>query len=473
MVDLGTLGSDPDSVAGDVNDHGQIIGVSVADGATFTGQNGRGLIWNRGRITCEVVFFGGPGGYVTRPPGETHTMWNAGSVTARMIEVISPAGFEHFLWGEPGPGPAATQRALHRADDHSHRHRHRQGAAGAGCDLRPAVRAAAGGRVGIDLRGVDHDTAVHAGWLTADQDWVSAREPVLAVSDQRGGPSPGMAWTRQPTDCASTRLGCWPMRSPKPASSQTAGLGCSSTPPMVVPGVDLDADPLRSITRRHRGAVVGQRALALELLRECARVRPQEAIREWADWASDWDAVLGRDHPDTLASRNNLAVAHREAGDLDRAIPLFEETLADREQILGPDDPDTLASQNNLAYAYQAVGNLDRAIPLFAATLDQCERLLGVDHPRALDPQQPRRCLQGGWRSGPLARLGLRPEALAYFVVLSWRALDSTRRHPRTHNRNVAHNRTPSRTGHPPREQNPREARTHLRKHLSWVESGS
>ncbi len=43
----------------------------------------------------EVVL--GPGGYITKPRGELHTMWNAGSTTARMIEVISPAGFEHFF----------------------------------------------------------------------------------------------------------------------------------------------------------------------------------------------------------------------------------------------------------------------------------------------------------------------------------------------------------------------------------------
>ena len=43
----------------------------------------------------EVVL--GPGGYITKPRGELHTMWNAGPVPARMIEVISPAGFEHFF----------------------------------------------------------------------------------------------------------------------------------------------------------------------------------------------------------------------------------------------------------------------------------------------------------------------------------------------------------------------------------------
>ncbi len=40
----------------------------------------------------EVVL--GAGGYITKPRGELHAMWNAGSVPARMIEIISPAGFE-------------------------------------------------------------------------------------------------------------------------------------------------------------------------------------------------------------------------------------------------------------------------------------------------------------------------------------------------------------------------------------------
>ena len=39
----------------------------------------------------------GPGGYITKPRGEAHAMWNAGSEPARMIEVISPAGFENFF----------------------------------------------------------------------------------------------------------------------------------------------------------------------------------------------------------------------------------------------------------------------------------------------------------------------------------------------------------------------------------------
>lgn len=43
----------------------------------------------------EVVL--GPGGYIVKPRNEVHAMWNAGKVPARMIEVISPAGFEEFF----------------------------------------------------------------------------------------------------------------------------------------------------------------------------------------------------------------------------------------------------------------------------------------------------------------------------------------------------------------------------------------
>jgi quercetin dioxygenase-like cupin family protein len=34
------------------------------------------------------------GGYITKPRGQLHAMWNAGSTPARMIEIISPAGLE-------------------------------------------------------------------------------------------------------------------------------------------------------------------------------------------------------------------------------------------------------------------------------------------------------------------------------------------------------------------------------------------
>jgi hypothetical protein len=90
--------------------------------------------------------------------------------------------------------------------------------------------------------------------------------------------------------------------------------------------------------------------------------------------------VLGSDHPSVLTSPNNLAHAYHTVGDVSRAIPLYERTLADRERVLGPDHPDTLASRNNLAYAYHTVGDVGMAIPLFERTLADRERVLGPDH---------------------------------------------------------------------------------------------
>ena len=95
-------------------------------------------------------------------------------------------------------------------------------------------------------------------------------------------------------------------------------------------------------------------------------------------------AKLGPDHPDTLTSMNNLAGAYQAAGKLDLALPLFEETLKLRKAKLGPDHPDTLTSMNNLAVAYQAAGKLDLALPLFEQTLKLRKAKLGPDHPDTL-----------------------------------------------------------------------------------------
>jgi mannose-6-phosphate isomerase-like protein (cupin superfamily) len=44
---------------------------------------------------AEVVL--GPGGYITKPRGQMHAMWNAGTVPGRIIEVITPGGLRKLL----------------------------------------------------------------------------------------------------------------------------------------------------------------------------------------------------------------------------------------------------------------------------------------------------------------------------------------------------------------------------------------
>jgi quercetin dioxygenase-like cupin family protein len=43
------------------------------------------------------VIHANPGDVVFKPRGQWHTFWNAGDVECRMLEVISPGGFEHMF----------------------------------------------------------------------------------------------------------------------------------------------------------------------------------------------------------------------------------------------------------------------------------------------------------------------------------------------------------------------------------------
>jgi hypothetical protein len=101
--------------------------------------------------------------------------------------------------------------------------------------------------------------------------------------------------------------------------------------------------------------------------------------------AAELERVLGRDHPDTLNARNNLAAAYQAAGRAADAILLFEHTLVARERVLGPNHPDTLSSQNDLAATYQDASRYTEAILMFKLTLAARERLLGTDHPSTLN----------------------------------------------------------------------------------------
>ena len=112
--------------------------------------------------------------------------------------------------------------------------------------------------------------------------------------------------------------------------------------------------------------------------------RYTEAITLYEQVLPDRIRVLGEDHPDTLTSRNNLAGAYESAGRLEEAITLYEQVLTDRIRVLGEDHPDTLASRNNLAGAYESAGRLEEAITLYEQVLPDSIRVLGEDHPRTL-----------------------------------------------------------------------------------------
>ena len=45
----------------------------------------------------DEVYTAGPGTYVRKPRGVPHAFWNATERPARLIEIISPAGFEGYF----------------------------------------------------------------------------------------------------------------------------------------------------------------------------------------------------------------------------------------------------------------------------------------------------------------------------------------------------------------------------------------
>jgi tetratricopeptide (TPR) repeat protein len=92
---------------------------------------------------------------------------------------------------------------------------------------------------------------------------------------------------------------------------------------------------------------------------------------------------LGADHPSTLATLHNLAVAYKRTGKLPEAMALLQQVRDARVKKLGADHPDTLTTLDNLAGAYRDAGKLE-AIALYQQVRDAQVKKLGADHPSAL-----------------------------------------------------------------------------------------
>ena len=50
-----------------------------------------------GALLGDDVLIGNPGDLIFKPRNQWHTFWNAGDEPARILEIISPAGFEQFF----------------------------------------------------------------------------------------------------------------------------------------------------------------------------------------------------------------------------------------------------------------------------------------------------------------------------------------------------------------------------------------
>ena len=62
-----------------------------------------------GALLGDEVVYGQPGDLIFKPRGQWHTFWNAGDEPARILEMISPAGFERYSsrWSTSSNNPPA------------------------------------------------------------------------------------------------------------------------------------------------------------------------------------------------------------------------------------------------------------------------------------------------------------------------------------------------------------------------------
>ena len=96
------------------------------------------------------------------------------------------------------------------------------------------------------------------------------------------------------------------------------------------------------------------------------------------------ETVLGKEHPSTLASINNLASVLSRQGKYEEAERIHRQALALTETVLGKEHPDTLTSINNLAEVLSSQGNYEEAERIHRQALALTETVLGKEHPDTL-----------------------------------------------------------------------------------------
>ncbi|KAH0555739.1 hypothetical protein GP486_006316 [Trichoglossum hirsutum] len=119
--------------------------------------------------------------------------------------------------------------------------------------------------------------------------------------------------------------------------------------------------------------------------------------------------ALGKDHPLTLTSVNNLALVLRERGRCELAEEMAQQALAGYKKAFGNDHPYTLTCVNNVAHLLLRQGKYDAAEEVSRQALAGRENILGGDHPAMLSSEST--LLVALWKKGEVEaaeRLGRR-----------------------------------------------------------------
>jgi tetratricopeptide (TPR) repeat protein len=136
----------------------------------------------------------------------------------------------------------------------------------------------------------------------------------------------------------------------------------------------------------------------------------QGALRLLQELLPDLERVLGKDHPDIFAARRSIAFYVGQTGDAREALRQLRKLLLDEERVLGKEEASTLSTRYDVAFWTDQAGDAREALRLFRELLPDMERVLGKDHPNMLITRNNAAFLTG--------QTGNAPEALWLFQEL-------------------------------------------------------
>ncbi|MDR3267632.1 MAG: tetratricopeptide repeat protein, partial [Tannerella sp.] len=93
------------------------------------------------------------------------------------------------------------------------------------------------------------------------------------------------------------------------------------------------------------------------------------------------EKVLGKEHPYTASTCNNIAGVYRNQGKYDEALEWYLKALAIVEKVLGKEHPYTASTYNNIALVYDNQGKYAEALEWNLKALAIFEKVLGKEHP--------------------------------------------------------------------------------------------
>ena len=94
-----------------------------------------------------------------------------------------------------------------------------------------------------------------------------------------------------------------------------------------------------------------------------------------------FEKAFGPDHPQLATALNNLGIVLRDQGEYVLAEPMLQRSNTILEKMLGPEDPNLAAGFSNLGLVYFNLGEYRKAETLLVKALAIAEKVAGPEHP--------------------------------------------------------------------------------------------